>query len=699
MAAIGNELPKVKDFERSIFLSQDAYESGFRGVTGPELARLVTKEMTINGQRIPSVAPGLLAAGPSGQTRYMEVTTVGTWTYGGVEVATNAEGYETTLWWDGTNWSNAGSKKIRGESGNTKLEPFNPSKAGGYAIDEVVRDSSNPRIKYQSLISANTQPLTNRTAWLQLDPVPYDPTITWPVNSFVRYLGRNWTNPLMAGNNAHIPEKSERWVEVGGVELLNAIGRYQIASGTITNENQYRNTGWINVNVGDTFIIRAIQTDLNSPYATIGIVGANADGSNPRVPSNASDSTVLYTHKDDTIKKVIFTVNNTQNSTVRYLSQESARVDYSQYNYDGLIRINTANNGYVAGEIVGPERMPLTLKMKVRTTSAGTDQSIVRLSCPFAHFSASKIRGVLALKLVSIDTEGITEIPFASGKMLRPGEVIKITVSGSGGSVMASANVHTDVVSGVDIDFTIQVLSLGFTDDIYKHEMTLFKGRRRADVAQRAVQLVNPYLAGQKYVGIGDSITTNINGGYGRIICDALDMEYVDLGWGNQNLYTILSDVQLNKIPRDAKIITITGGTNSAPPETLVVGTDPDSRDRNSNYIGALNYALDYIYANIPTAWVMLITPNLCMQPVRNPSIKMARQAMKIVSEHRAVPILDWYLESGWNEITADYYMIDGVHPTQKGLGYMAGAVMKKFPWPLNNVWWGWQALSDFNMY
>ncbi|TCV17145.1 hypothetical protein EDC17_101164 [Sphingobacterium alimentarium] len=68
--------------------------------------------LTIENGRMQSVAPGALPAGPTGQTRYMEVTAVGTWTYGGVEIGSNAEGYQTTFWWDGTSWSKVEEAKM-----------------------------------------------------------------------------------------------------------------------------------------------------------------------------------------------------------------------------------------------------------------------------------------------------------------------------------------------------------------------------------------------------------------------------------------------------------------------------------------------------------------------------------------------------------------------------------------------------------
>src|SRR5690606_4998952 len=73
--------------------------------------------LTIEGQRIPSVPAGVLPAGPAGQTRYMEVTAVGTWTYGGSPVGSNAEGFKTTFWWTGSTVVDNESVKVKGDPG------------------------------------------------------------------------------------------------------------------------------------------------------------------------------------------------------------------------------------------------------------------------------------------------------------------------------------------------------------------------------------------------------------------------------------------------------------------------------------------------------------------------------------------------------------------------------------------------------
>lgn len=117
-----------------------------------------------NAQRVSSVAPGVLPAGPAGETRYMEVTAVGTYTYGGNTLATITEdGYKATFWWTGSAWISNGVVKVKGDDGNAKLELHNPSKVGGYSQDVLVRDSND--VEYISLANNNTAALTDVTKW------------------------------------------------------------------------------------------------------------------------------------------------------------------------------------------------------------------------------------------------------------------------------------------------------------------------------------------------------------------------------------------------------------------------------------------------------------------------------------------------------------------------------------------------------
>jgi hypothetical protein len=114
----------------------------------------LAQHVTLQGGRIQALAPGELPAGPAGQTRYMKVTAVGTWTYGGTPIGTNADGYQTTFWWNGTAWSNNGSVRVKGDTGTTN-EPYNPTRSGGYASGDVIVENG---ITYQVKIGQNLPP-------------------------------------------------------------------------------------------------------------------------------------------------------------------------------------------------------------------------------------------------------------------------------------------------------------------------------------------------------------------------------------------------------------------------------------------------------------------------------------------------------------------------------------------------------------
>jgi len=90
-------------------------------------------------QRLQAVPAGALPAGPAGQTRYMEVTAVGTWTYGGSPVGSNAEGYRTTFWWTGDTWVDNGSVKVVGPmaAGTDTLQPESIPK--GKAVEDFTK--------------------------------------------------------------------------------------------------------------------------------------------------------------------------------------------------------------------------------------------------------------------------------------------------------------------------------------------------------------------------------------------------------------------------------------------------------------------------------------------------------------------------------------------------------------------------------
>ncbi|WP_313266516.1 hypothetical protein [Sphingobacterium sp.] len=60
--------------------------------------------LSVQGIEMKPVPAGSLPAGPSGETRTMEILEAGTWTYGGNSFV-NPSGSIMKLWWDGTTWS------------------------------------------------------------------------------------------------------------------------------------------------------------------------------------------------------------------------------------------------------------------------------------------------------------------------------------------------------------------------------------------------------------------------------------------------------------------------------------------------------------------------------------------------------------------------------------------------------------------
>lgn len=99
-----NGLPKPTDWKKVIVPLQQANEKEFRGATLPELGANLKIEMSVNAQRIPSVPPGALVAGPADREVFMEIKVPGSWTWGTNPPLTNAQGDISTFWWDMTDW-------------------------------------------------------------------------------------------------------------------------------------------------------------------------------------------------------------------------------------------------------------------------------------------------------------------------------------------------------------------------------------------------------------------------------------------------------------------------------------------------------------------------------------------------------------------------------------------------------------------
>lgn len=99
-----NGLPKPTDWNKVIVPLQQANEKEFRGATLNELGANLNIEMSVNAQRIPSVPPGPLPAGPADLEVFMEIKEPGSWTWKTNPPLTNVLGDISTFWWNKTDW-------------------------------------------------------------------------------------------------------------------------------------------------------------------------------------------------------------------------------------------------------------------------------------------------------------------------------------------------------------------------------------------------------------------------------------------------------------------------------------------------------------------------------------------------------------------------------------------------------------------
>ncbi|VXC99316.1 hypothetical protein [Sphingobacterium multivorum] len=117
--------------------------------------------LSISSIEMKPVPAGALPAGPTGQTRTMEILEAGTWTFGGNSFV-NPSGSIMKLWWDGTTWSLGSSVPL--PNGQGLLPLWDSSKVGGYLKDAQVRDPDG--ITYVSLKDGNTSALSVEGDWL-----------------------------------------------------------------------------------------------------------------------------------------------------------------------------------------------------------------------------------------------------------------------------------------------------------------------------------------------------------------------------------------------------------------------------------------------------------------------------------------------------------------------------------------------------
>lgn len=201
-------------------------------------------------------------------------------------------------------------------------------------------------------------------------------------------------------------------------------------------------------------------------------------------------------------------------------------------------------------------------------------------------------------------------------------------------------------------------------------------------------------LKGKKIAFLGDSITegcgtSDIKKVYWNVIGELTGATVVGNGIGGTRIARNLAKCEfedydehyfgsrVDELPADADMVVIFGGTNDYGHGDAPLG-DINSTDDYTFY-GALNNLYTRIIRRFPRSKVVVLTPthrggeNMLINErgVRNQTnlagyVKIIRE----VAEKYGLPVIDFYAKSGISpEIPEqfDYYMPDGLHPSDAG--------------------------------
>lgn len=624
----------------------DDFDYLMTGKNGQELTKFdkdaYKRYLSTTGQRMKSVPAGALPPGPSDKEMYMVLESSGTWTFGG-NTFVNYEGQILTLWWNKVTYS-VSSVAILPDS-SAKAKPWEQKTY--YSNEISIKDGIEFRVK-TSVYSTTQTPSDN-------------------INSDWEVLSR-----LSLG-------------------LLTKDRLLRYPDGTTVTDSASISTDIIDVIVGDVFLLQQIRSVVvGSTLSIAGIIGYDAGGNFLKVPDNANDYNYMYVHTDANIKKIAFcctkqlnTKDNQSGASVRRISVGNLQdVHYKNDVFRDNFFISTrANNGILAGQVLGKEKFPFPVKLKTKLTAneAATDANTFTL-IPYKALSwFFNLSAICTVRLKSITSATVNTVNLIGNQYMpmKVGDTLNFYSNNPNGIGNITTNIFA--TAGEIVDFEFEILSFALGEN---REVACFqKPKRTVDLAYQALSIVNAFWKGERLTALGDSVTagTTPNSSYVGLVASSLDMNLTNLGIPGATLKRILDDSQLALIPRDSVIVTISGGTNAG-----FVDGDIESRDRNNTY-GQINYALDYIYANIPQAYVLLISPHRASTTFidRNISINATRKAMKEISENRGVPFGDWWKESGWNEFNILKFCSDGYHPSFAAHGYMAGWLKSKLIMPL----------------
>lgn len=491
-----------------------------------------------------------------------------------------------------------------------------------------------------------------------------------------------------------VPGVSAKWTvrlspgSSGNPELLTRKNILLLEDGRELTDSGSVSTEKIDVVVGDVFLFRGMKKGVSgSNLVNNGIMGYDETGALV-LPSNKAEFRYMYVHRDANIKKVAFCCASKGDwSTVKKASREDAVNIYQKdrviYDNFFLARRSNALSGIANGQFFGKTNFPITvgLQSKTAASSAETDLNVFQIEPIYAYLSNVNpiVTGNVTIMLKSIATAGVDTVKISCGVSnidMKVGDVRKFMLSYNGQTDELSKIIKiTTPNTAVLTDYVIEIQSIGLS---VHPELSVFAPRESVGFARNAVNIVNPFWVGEMWTAMGDSITAG--DGYRTPVAKTLGLRMTNLAQGGAHLRDLLRLEKLQQIPRDTAIITITGGTNGVYSES----NDITTRDQTYTY-GQLNFAIDYIRANHPKAYLAIMTPNMVVAAERNNNILKIGQAMRDICRYRIVPLWDWQMDCGWNEQNFIHFGSDQIHPDDKYFQWMAGYVISKFPKPLYN--------------
>lgn len=193
---------------------------------------------------------------------------------------------------------------------------------------------------------------------------------------------------------------------------------------------------------------------------------------------------------------------------------------------------------------------------------------------------------------------------------------------------------------------------------------------------------------GKKTSMIGDSLTQM--GYWEPMLASILGLEsYKIIAQYGGNMTAIANYV--DELDDDNDLLTVWAGTNDFA-NGIALG-DFGSTDTNT-YAGALKHVIEYCSSNYPLMKLLLITPmqrfdtavsswqrdskGNYINPTTNKTLEDYANMVLSYGQAYAIPVLDMYHSSGFNEYNASSYSDDLLHPTRVGFQRLCWKIIEK---------------------